>query len=106
MKCVEDFRTLLLVMLLAMLVILLSACSTVTIRSEGGVKETTPPTYLDSKPFYLFGLIGSHEVDVNEVCEGAEVLQMQTARTMNDYLFGLATWFIYSPRTAKVWCGE
>ena len=84
----------------------LSACSNVTIRPEGGVKEATPPTYLDSKPFYLLGFIGSHEVDVNEVCEGAKVIQMQTVRTMNDYLLGLATWFIYAPRTAKVWCEE
>lgn len=84
----------------------LGACSNVTIRPEGGVKETTHPTYIDSKPFFLFGFLGSHEVDVNEVCEGAEVLQMQTVRTVNDYLLGFATWFIYSPRTAKVWCGE
>ncbi len=84
----------------------LGACSSVSVRPEGGAKLTTAPTYLDSKPFYLFGLIGRHEVDVNAVCEGAEVLQMQTVRTMNDYLIGFVTWFIYSPRTAKVWCGE
>ncbi len=84
----------------------LNACSSVTIRPHGGEKETTPPTYLDSKSFYLFGFIGSHEVDVNAVCEGAEVRQIQTVMTSNDYLLGFFTWFIYSPRTAKVWCDE
>ncbi len=93
-------------LIVAVLTLCLSACSSVSVKPEGGAKLTTPPTYLDSKPFYLFGFIGSHEVDVNEVCEGAEVLQMQTVRSMNDYLFGFFTWFLYSPRTAKVWCGE
>ncbi|MCV6614846.1 MAG: Bor family protein [Cellvibrionaceae bacterium] len=92
-------RTLLLFSLLT-----LSACTSVTIRPSGGEKLHREPDYIDSKAFYLFGLIGEHEVDVNQVCEGAEVEQMQTIISSNDYLLGLITLFIYSPRTAKVWC--
>lgn len=84
--------------------LMLSACTSVTIRPSGGEKIHTEPTYTDSKPFYLFGLIGEHTVDVNEVCDGAEVEQMQTLISSNDYLLNLITLFIYSPRTAKVWC--
>ncbi|GAA6152054.1 Bor family protein [Pseudoteredinibacter isoporae] len=82
----------------------LCACTSVTIRPNGGEKLHSEPDYIDSKPFYLAGLIGEHTVDVNEVCEGAEIEQMQTLISSNDYVLSLLTLFIYSPRTAKVWC--
>jgi hypothetical protein len=88
------------------LIISLSACSSVSMRPAGGEKDNTLPTYIDSKPFYLFGLIGEHEVDVNEVCDGAVVSQMQTVITPSDYVLSLLTFFIYTPRTAKIWCEE
>jgi hypothetical protein len=80
------------------------ACSSVTIRPNGGDRDAGDPSYLDSKPFYLAGLIGNHKVDVNEVCEGANVSQMQTVMTSSDYLLSFLTFFVYSPRTVKVWC--
>ncbi|MFK7729995.1 MAG: Bor family protein [Pseudomonadales bacterium] len=83
---------------------LVTGCSSVTIRPDGGEKDHSEPTYLDSKPFYFWGLDGNHRVDVNEVCEGANVSQMQTIVTASDYLLGSLTLFIYSPRTVKVWC--
>ena len=93
-------RTIILVLVIANL----SACSSVTIRPQGGPKDQSEPTYLDSKPFYFWGLKGSHEVDVNEVCEGSDVSQMQTVVTVSDYVLGVFTLFIYAPRTVKVWC--
>lgn len=84
----------------------LSACSSVTLRPTGGDKDRSDPSYQDSKPFYFFGIVGEYEVDVNEVCDGAEVTQMQTVITSSDYILGLLTLFIYAPRTAKVWCEE
>jgi hypothetical protein len=93
----------------ALLLILSSfimGCSTVTIRPSGGDKDSSQADYVDSKHFYLGGAIGKHKVDVNEVCEGNEVLQMQTVTTASDWLLGVLTLFIYSPRTAKVWCEE
>ncbi len=93
-------------LLSAFLIINLSACSSVSMRPKGGEKDHSEPTYLDSKPFYLFGLIGEHEVDVNEACDGAEVTQMQTLITSSDYVLSLFTLLLYTPRTAKVWCAE
>lgn len=87
-----------------LLIMTLGACSRVTIKPQGGDKLTSNPTYQARKDFYLAGLIGKHKVDVNEACEGSNVLQMQTVVTSNDYLMGMITFFIYSPRTAKVWC--
>ena len=93
-------------LILILLMLGISACSSVTIRPNGGDKDSTDPSYLDSKAFYLWGFVGDHEIDVNEVCEGADVSQMQTVMTSSDYLIGFITLFIYSPRTVKVWCKE
>lgn len=87
-----------------LLIVTTSACSRVTIKPLGGDKLNSNPTCQERKNFYLGGLIGKHEVDVNEACEGSNVLQMQTVVTSNDYLMGMVTLFIYSPRTAKIWC--
>jgi len=84
----------------------ISACSSVTIRPEGGDKNRGEPSYLDSKPYYFWGLVGEHEVDVNAACEGLAVEQMQTVTTVSDFLLGIVTLYIYAPRTAKIWCGE
>jgi Bor protein len=93
-------------LILSLIIVVVSACSNVTIRSQGGEKDHSEPSYMDSKAFYLGGLVGEHRVDVNEVCEGAQVSQMQTVATVSDYFFGMVTLFIYSPRTVKVWCDE
>ncbi len=93
-------------LLCLLLLVNLAACSSVTLRPTGGEKDNADPSYIDSKPFYLFGIFGEHEVDVNEACEGAEVTQMQTVITSSDYILSMLTLFIYTPRTAKVWCEE
>ncbi|MFT7111418.1 MAG: hypothetical protein ACI9PC_000019 [Porticoccaceae bacterium] len=93
---------------IALLVFLagLSACSSVTMRPEGGDKDRSKPTYVESKPFYIIGIFGEHKVDVNEVCDGAAVSQMQTVMSSSDYVMSMLTFLVYTPRTAKVWCEE
>jgi hypothetical protein len=83
-----------------------AGCSTVTIRPSGGNKDSSRPDFVDSAPFYLGGLIGKHKVNVNEVCEGNEVTQMQTTFTSYDWFLSVITFSIYRPRTVKVWCEE
>ena len=79
-------------------------CSTVTISPKGAPKTSVEPTYSDSKSFFLWGLVGEHDIDVKEVCGEREVKQMQTQRTFTDSLLTIVTIGIYAPRTAKVWC--
>lgn len=86
------------------LTLFLSACSSVTIKPEGGKKITAAASYSERKDFFFWGLKGEHRIDVNEACDGAKVLQMQTVTTSNDYILGLLTLFIYAPSTAKIWC--
>lgn len=89
------------------LLILLSLvkCSSVTIPTgEKDYALTSKPTYQERKAFYLVGLIGTATVDVNEVCKGKKVLQMQSIATFEDGLLGLVTLEIYSPKSVRVWC--
>lgn len=97
------FRKISLLLLLSSFV---TGCASVTVRPQGGNKDSSQADYIDSLPFYLGGLVGKHKVDVNEACEGNEVTQMQTITTSSDWFLGLLTLSIYSPRTAKVWCEE
>jgi hypothetical protein len=85
----------------------LAACSTVTIVPGGATnasKVSGAPTYSASQPFYVFGLVGVRHVNVDEVCNGKPVLQMQTEQTISDSALGLVTLGMYTPHTAKVWC--
>lgn len=91
---------------LAFLIFGLSACSSVTITPEGHEKLVNKPTYEESKPFYLWGTVGEHHVDVMKICNGKEPLQMQSQETFTDGLVTFFTIGIYAPHTAKVWCDK
>jgi hypothetical protein len=91
-------------LILSVLLVGITACSTVTIKPEGQNKLVNKPTYLDSKPFYLWGLSGEHRVDVLKVCNKNEPLQMQSQQTFSDGLLSLITLGIYAPHTMKIWC--
>lgn len=93
-------------LVLVFLIVGLSACSSVTMRPSGGDKDRSKPSYEDSKAFYVAGIFGEHKVDVNDVCDGAAVSQMQTVMSSSDYVMSMLTLLIYTPRTAKVWCEE
>ena len=87
-----------------LLALSMSACSTVTINQEGQQKLVSKPTYEESKPFYLWGLVGDQHIDVTKICDGKEPVQMQSQQTFVDGLLGAITLGIYAPHTAKVWC--
>lgn len=83
-----------------------SACSTVTITEKGIAKLDSHPTYEDSRPFYLWGLVGEERVDVKTICQGRSAKQVQAQDTFLDSFLGIITIGIYRPRTAKVWCNS
>jgi hypothetical protein len=85
-------------------VIALSACSTVTMLPQGNVKLSSQPTYQQSHPFFLWGLVGESRVNVLAVCNNQDPIQLQTQETFLDGFLGVVTLGVYFPRTAKVWC--
>ncbi|MGE4105934.1 MAG: Bor family protein [Bacteriovoracia bacterium] len=80
-------------------------CGTVTLRPDGAEKIAGPPTWERTHVFFLGGIVGEHHVDVQWACGNRDVLQMQTQFTPSDVLVRIFTLMIFSPRTAKVWCG-
>jgi len=94
-------------LVIAAAVVGITSCSTVTIRPDGKNQVlSNNPNYEESQSYFLWGLAGENFVDVVEICEGKEVIQMQSQFTFVDQLLGGITLGLYSPKTAKVWCGE
>jgi Bor protein len=87
---------------LALALLGLAACQTVKYQThlpESGRR------YEKRVSFWLWGLGGSHDVDLDAACpEGAASWQNQ--QTAGDLLFGIFTLGIYSPRTIAVTCAE
>ncbi len=81
----------------ALLIIACSACSTVTISPAKDVRIASDPTYQDSKSFFLWGLVGEHDVDVKQICDGRDPVQMQSQETFTDGLLTIITLGIYAP---------
>lgn len=91
-------------MLVVVLTLLTAGCASVTIRPDGGEKVKADASWQERQDFFVFGFIGQSHVDVQAVCAGREVTQMQTQQTFVDGLLGLLTGGIYAPHTTKVWC--
>lgn len=89
---------------LSLLMLGVSACSTVTLSPDGKNKLVNKPTYEESKPFYFWGVVGEHHIEVLAICQTQEPLQMQSQQTLSDSVLALLTIGIYAPHTAKVWC--
>jgi len=85
--------------------VLATSCGTVTFKNSSvNILKDTPPSYEQSKNYFLGGLIGTNNINVEEVCENKTAVQFQSVKTPIDILFGVITAGIYSPKTAKVWC--
>jgi hypothetical protein len=91
-------------LLLALFAFEAGGCSTVTIREKGLSKISSGPTYEASKPYFLWGLVGEHHIDVSSACNGKVPRQMQAQHTVLDSILSMITFGIYSPRTARIWC--
>lgn len=81
-------------------------CSTVTFRDKGISRLTSDPQYQVSNSFYLWGLIGEHQVSISDACQGMEPRQVQILDTPINSLWTVLTLGIYWPRTVRVWCAS
>lgn len=91
-------------LLILVLTVMISACSSVTLRTDGAEKTKVNPDFQKSYDYWWWGLKGEHSVNVREVCKGRKVKQMQSVFTLKNAFVGLITLGIYQPRTARVWC--
>ncbi|MBY6186606.1 Bor family protein [Marinobacter hydrocarbonoclasticus] len=86
--------------------LLLSGCSTVTIKPDPTVVVNKVPSFEESRHFFFWGLAGEERVDVSRVCGEQSVAQMQSQQTVVDGALGLITLGIYAPHSVRVWCAD
>lgn len=91
---------------LAAVLMLCTACATVTVLPNGGSKVSSKPTYESSYSYFLWGLVGEHQLNVSDICNGKSPRQLQTQFTFLDGFLSTITLGIYSPKSAKVWCKQ
>jgi Bor protein len=94
-------KTMLLIVCAAMV---LSACGSVTIRTDHQSESSKPPHYQKSYNYWWWGLKGEYDINVREICAGKAVEQMQSVASFSDAALTLLTIGIYAPRSARVWC--
>jgi hypothetical protein len=90
--------------LVALMIWQVSACSMVTINPVGHQKLVTKADYRETKVFYFWGFKGKHEIDVNHLCLHSEVVQMQTMHSLSNVVFSVLSFGLYYPVTVRVWC--
>lgn len=85
----------------------LFSCQTVTIKPDGGKHRlSTSPNWSETQSFFFWGLVGEKHINTASICHGASVRQIQTQYSFLNGLLTTITLGIYSPRVAKVWCGQ
>lgn len=92
--------------LLALSFLILTSCSSVTVRTDNAKKSREMPHYEHRFHYFWWGLKGNHKVNVRVICQGREAKQLQSISTFSDSFFTLITLGIYAPRTARIWCQE
>lgn len=61
--------------------------------------------YNKSQPFFIGGIGQEQTVDASQICQGAHnVAKVESSLQPKDIVFGLLTFGIYTPHTAKVYC--
>ena len=84
----------------------LTACQTVTIRPGGGQQEIhSAADYKKPHNFFLWGLVGEKYINVSAICPKRQIKQIQTQSSFWNRVVYIVTLGIYSPKTARVWCG-
>lgn len=74
-------------------------------KAEPDMKIVSDPYKVVTQQFYFFGLFPRvKKIDLLEVCKGRTVSLLQTQTTWKDFLIGVGTLGVISPKTAKIWC--
>lgn len=84
--------------ILALLV--LTSCSTVRMNLGG---RDDKRAIVETKKFYLFGLIGEHQLLIKDYCKNG-VSKIKEQVTVTDFILTAVTLGIYAPRTVKISC--
>jgi len=81
-----------------------SACATHTIRYKNPTVASGGNTKSAKQTFFLWGLVGGSEVDLQQMCPNG-VAAIEDKASVGDGILTAITGGIYSPRSVEVHCG-
>jgi len=85
--------------------LLLSGCATQAFDINPGFVPAGEADLEESQPFFVYGVGQDSYIDAAEVCGGAEnIARIETEQSALDSVLAALTGYIYSPRTARVYC--
>lgn len=91
--------------ILCLLSVVLSGCKsqTVDLMHKGTIAAV--PDLEISQSFLLWGILQSSSIDAGRVCKGHDkVARIQTVTTIMDTLESWLSFYLYTPRTVRVYC--
>lgn len=88
---------------LALSLVLALACGCQTVSYRTGLAPTGQ-RYEARLDYYVLGLVGEHEIDLDLVCPTGQAAWRSRHSAM-DVLFSIVTLGIWTPRTVTVECG-
>lgn len=80
-----------------------SACATHTIRYKNPTVAATGETKNAKQSFFLWGLVGGSEVDLQQMCPSG-VAAIEDKASVVDGILTAVTGGLYSPRSVEVRC--
>lgn len=80
-----------------------TGCATHTINYKSPTAQAGGATQSVKQSFFLWGLVGGSEVDLERVCPTG-VAQIQSKTGVGDQIFTVLTGGIYSPMSVDVTC--
>ncbi len=84
--------------------VITTGCQTVTMVKDAKSNTAEDPSWQESQPFFLFGLVGERHIDVVKACNGQTPTMVAAQTTFLDGFLGVITIGIYTPRSLKIWC--
>jgi len=87
------------------LIVIMAGCATQRFIIHEGGGDKKEPDVKKMQHFFVDGIGQTKELNAAEICGGADkVKRVEAYITFWDGLLGFATWGIYTPHTAKVYC--
>jgi hypothetical protein len=88
------------------LIVLLGGCMSAKMQVSDKWDPSVKPSYVDYTDYYLAGLIGGGEFNLQKICVDQKPYGFQRYLSAEDIVIRVFTLTIYSPATLRVWCGN
>jgi hypothetical protein len=84
----------------------LTGCMSTKMALDPKWNPSLRPAYVDYADYWVFGLFGHGEFNLQKICVDQNPYGFQQYRSAEDGLIALFTAGIYAPATLRVWCGN